>query len=81
MRVLLPFIPAKFHVSIVRQWWLLALAAYIAVLRPKIDVDYVPGEGELKGKGWEYVEHKALTGEWATDAHYVKGEFLPDDEV
>ncbi|CAP67994.1 uncharacterized protein PODANS_1_18630 [Podospora anserina S mat+] len=72
VRVLLPFIPAKFHVSIVRQWWLLALAAYIAVLRPKIDVDYVPGEGELKGKGWKYVEHKALTGEWATDAHYVK---------
>jgi hypothetical protein len=70
VRILLPLLPAKFHVSIVRQWWLLALAVYIAVLRPKIDPDYVPGD--LKGKNWKYVEHRALTSEWATDAHFVK---------
>ncbi|KAK4187978.1 hypothetical protein QBC35DRAFT_497442 [Podospora australis] len=72
VRILLPNIPAKYHVSLVRQWWLLTLAVYIAVLRPKVDPDYVPGEGELKGKGWKYVEHVALTGPWRTDAHYVK---------
>jgi hypothetical protein len=72
VRILLPLLPAKFHISLVRQWWLLALAVYIAELRPKIDPDYVPGD--LKGKGWRHVEYQALNSEWATDAHYVKGE-------
>jgi len=69
-RILFPFLPAKYHVPLVRQWWLLTLAVYIAVLRPKIDPDYV--SGDLKGKGWKYVEDKALTGPYCTDAHYVK---------
>ena len=72
VRILLPLLPAKFHVGLVRQWWLLALAVYIAELRPKIDPDYVPGD--LKGKGWKHVEHQALNSEWRADAHYVKGE-------
>lgn len=71
VRILLPLIPAKFHLSLVRQWWLLVLAVYIAELRPKIDPDYV--ETNLGGKGWTYVEDKALNSDWATDAHYVKG--------
>ncbi|KAK0613048.1 hypothetical protein B0T17DRAFT_542626 [Bombardia bombarda] len=70
VRILLPMIPAKFHASLVRQWWLLTLAVYAAELRPKIDPDYVPVD--LKGKGWSYVEHKALNSQWSTDAHYVK---------
>lgn len=74
VRILLPVVPAKFHVSLVRQWWLLALAVYIAVLRPKVDPDYVPGDP--KGKGWKHVESRALNSQWATDAHYVKGEFV-----
>lgn len=72
VRILLPLLPARFHVPLVRQWWLLALAVYIAELRPKIDPDYVPRD--LKGKGWKYVEYQALHSEWGTDAHYVKGE-------
>lgn len=71
VRILLPLIPARFHVSLVRQWWLLTLAVYIAELRPKIDPDYVPGD--LGGKGWSYVEGKAINSPWAVDAHYVKG--------
>ncbi|KAG7292104.1 hypothetical protein NEMBOFW57_002137 [Staphylotrichum longicolle] len=70
VRILLPLLPAKFHISLVRQWWLLALAVYIAELRPKIDPDNVPGD--LKGKGWKHVEYQALNSEWRTDAHYVK---------
>jgi hypothetical protein len=77
VRILLPLLPAKFHISLVRQWWLLTLAVYIAELRPKIDPDYVPGD--LKGKGWKYVEYQALNSAWSTDAHYVKGEF--GDEI
>ena len=72
VRILLPFLPPKFHLSLVRQWWLLTLAVYIAELRPKVDPDYVPSD--LKGKGWKYVEHQVLTNEWRTDAHFVKGE-------
>jgi len=72
VRILLPFIPTKFHISLVRQWWLLTLAVYIAELRPKIDPDNV--STDLKGKSWKYVEHQVLNVEWSTDAHFVKGE-------
>lgn len=75
VRILLPLLPPKLHAPLVRQWWLLALAVYIAVLRPEVDPDYVD-PGDLKGRGWKYVENRALTSEWGTDAHFVKGEFL-----
>jgi hypothetical protein len=69
VRILLPLTPKKFHVSLVRQWWLLTIAVYVCQLRPKID-----DEIEVKpDKGWKYVESKAVSGPWATDAHYVKG--------
>ena len=69
VRILLPLIPKKFHVSLVRQWWLLTIAIYICQLRPKFDDDI-----EVKpNKGWKYVETKAISGPWAQDAHYVKG--------
>lgn len=69
VRILLPLIPRKFHISLVRQWWLLTIAVYVAQLRPKIDDDI-----EVKPpQGWKYVEDKAINGPWATDAHYVKG--------
>ncbi|KAK5655436.1 hypothetical protein OQA88_5707 [Cercophora sp. LCS_1] len=69
-RILLPFVPSKYHISLVRQWWLLTLAVYIAELRPKIDPDYVPSD--IKGRDWNYVEHRVLNTDWSTDAHYVK---------
>lgn len=72
VRILLPFIPAKFHLSLVRQWWLFALSVYIAELRPKIDPDYVPWPEGASTKTWAYVEDKALNSRWATDAHFVK---------
>jgi hypothetical protein len=69
VRILLPLIPKKFHISLVRAWWLLVIAVYVAQLRPKIDDDI-----EVKpAQGWKYVEDKAVNGAWATDAHYVKG--------
>ena len=69
VRILIPQIPKRFHISLVRQWWLLAIAVYVAQLRPKIgdDIDVKPN------KQWKYVENKAVNGQWATDAHYVKG--------
>ncbi|TVY38359.1 Questin oxidase, partial [Lachnellula subtilissima] len=68
VRILLPVVPKKFHVSLVRQWWLLTIAVYVAQLRPVIDGDL---EGK-PGKGWAYVEEMAVNGPWSTDSHYVK---------
>lgn len=73
VRILIPFIPAKFHVSLVRQWWLFTLSVYISLLRPEIDPDNV--DKDLKGRHWGHVEHEALNSRWATDAHFVKGMF------
>ena len=69
VRILIPLIPKKFHISLVRQWWLLTIAVYIAQLRPKIDDEIE----EQPVKQWNYVEDRALNSPWATDAHYVKG--------
>ncbi|KAH6660600.1 hypothetical protein BKA67DRAFT_548580 [Truncatella angustata] len=71
VRVLLPIIPKKFHINLVREWWLLAVAVYISELRPKIDPDYIPS-GDGGAKRWNYVEDKALNGPFSTDAHFVK---------
>lgn len=74
VRVLLPLVPAKFHLSLVRQWWLFTLAVYIGQTRPKVDVGCIHGY-ELKGRDWKFVVHKALNGPNASDAHFVKGTF------
>jgi len=70
VRILLPLTPPRFHVDLVRAWWLLTLGVYMAELRPKIDPDNIPSD--LAGKGWTYVEEQAITSRWSTDAHYVK---------
>lgn len=70
VRILLPLIPAKFHIPLVRAWFLLTLAVYIAQLRPKISEDL--GTAPPAGKGWKYVEEKATSGNSSMDAHYVK---------
>jgi hypothetical protein len=70
IRILIPLIPKKFHISLVRQWWLFTILVYVTQMRPKISEDV-----EMKPtKQWNYVEDRALNGSWATDAHYVKGE-------
>jgi hypothetical protein len=69
VRTLIPLIPKRFHVNLVRQWWLFTIAVYIAQLRPRICDDIE----EKPIKGWDYIEDKAVNGIWATDAHFVKG--------
>lgn len=71
VRILLPFVPQKYHMNLVRQWWLLTISVYISQLRPTIDEERI-GRPDLKGKHWKYVEDLALNGNWAKDAHYVK---------
>ncbi|RFN53364.1 cell cycle checkpoint protein rad17 [Fusarium flagelliforme] len=76
VRILLPFIPEKYHITLVREWWLLVLGIFIVKGRPLPDPDNV--DSDLKQRGWKYVEDKALNSDWATDAHYVKAS---DDSV
>ena len=71
VRVLLPLLPTKFHVPLVRQWWLFTLLVYVAQLRPKINIDTIKLV-ELEGRNWEFVTEKAVKGKYRTDAHYVK---------
>lgn len=71
VRVLLPLIPAKFQIPLVRQWWLFTLAAFISQLRPEISMDAVRGF-DLKGRDWEWAAKQAVKGEYSVDAHYVK---------
>ncbi|ODM15120.1 hypothetical protein SI65_09359 [Aspergillus cristatus] len=70
VRILLPLIPAKFQLALVRQWWLLTLSVYIAQLRPEIHIDRIR-DVELKDRDWKWVAGMALKGE-KKDAHYVK---------
>ena len=71
VRIILPLIPAKFHISLVRQWWLLTLSYYIGQLRPDIDLDKVKNY-DLQGKDWEWVAKQAVDGAHSRDPHYVK---------
>ncbi|QIW97112.1 hypothetical protein AMS68_002630 [Peltaster fructicola] len=71
VRVLLPLIPAKWHIPLVRQWWLFTLLVYIAQSRPAINIDRIKLV-ELDGRDWKFVSNKAVKGRHRTDAHYVK---------
>lgn len=71
VRVLLPLTPAKFQLPLVRQWWLLTLAVYIAQLRPEINLDRIRNF-DLKGRDWKWTAGMAVKGDELPDAHYVK---------
>ena len=76
VRILLPFIPAKWHVPLLRQWWLFVVTAYIMQLRPKFDINRIT-DFDLKDRDWRSVLDKALNSKWSIDAHFVKGERNP----
>ncbi|KAI9779995.1 MAG: hypothetical protein M1816_003277 [Peltula sp. TS41687] len=72
VRILLPFIPKKFHLLLVREWWLFVLSTYISQLRPVVKDEYIT-DYELEGRDWSWVDKTALTSRHRNDAHYVKG--------
>tara|TARA_R110002003_G_scaffold126_50_gene11868 strand:+ start:20101 stop:20538 length:438 start_codon:yes stop_codon:yes gene_type:complete len=76
IRILLPLVPAKFHVNLLRQWWLFTLAVYIAQTRPPLVTAGAVDEYDVKGRDWKHVVHCALNGPNSKDAHYVKGKYL-----
>ncbi|KAL9005782.1 MAG: hypothetical protein Q9188_001448 [Gyalolechia gomerana] len=71
VRILLPLLPVNIHVPLVRQWWLLTIAVYIAQLRPEVVLTSVT-DYDRKGRGWSWVDKQAIQGEHALDPHYVK---------
>jgi hypothetical protein len=71
IRVLLPLVPAKFHVNLIRQWWLFTLAVYVAQMRPVVGSNKMDG-CDIADKTWKHVVHDALEGKYSKDAHYVK---------
>ena len=75
VRLLLPVIPAKFHISLVRQWWFFTLAVYIAQTRPEIELGRINGYN-VQGRNWKFVLDKALNSSHSLDAHFVKGKFI-----
>ena len=73
VRILLPVLPAEFHISVLRQWWLLTLAVYITQGRPEVKLSRLEKDFELKeGRDWEWVNEQAVRGQWYKDAHFVK---------
>ena len=71
VRTLLPHVPDKFHITLLRQWWLLALVVYILTGRPALDQANVTSQ--VDGREWTFVADKALNSQWRNDSHYVKG--------
>jgi len=72
IRLLLPIVPAKWQMPLIRQWWFFALTAYISQMRPELKLDRITGY-DVAGKTWKHAVHAALTSEYAQDAHYIKG--------
>ena len=74
VRVMLPIVPARMQVPLIRQWWLLMLVVYIAQLRPPIKLSRI-NNYLLEGRYWGYVVEKALKTPAKFDSHYVKGRY------
>ncbi|KAH8694062.1 hypothetical protein BGW36DRAFT_430086 [Talaromyces proteolyticus] len=70
--VLLPHTPKAFHISLLRQWWLMTLAIYIAQLRPEIQSGHVAAYN-VHEKDWQWVSKQAISGPHAKNAQFVKG--------
>jgi Questin oxidase-like len=71
VRVILPFLPSSFHIPLIRQWWLLTVAIYIAQLRPEIRLDHISGY-DTRGRDWEMVARYTVKGQYWNDPQYVK---------
>ncbi len=71
IRILLPYIPAEYHVSLLRQWWLLAIAVCLLTGRPEPNRTHLARD--TGGRGWKHVVHTAISGPFLADVNYVKG--------
>ncbi|KAG8530871.1 uncharacterized protein KY384_004228 [Bacidia gigantensis] len=71
VRILLPIIPPKLHVTLVKQWWLFVVAVYIIQGRPAVDRERFL-KHDIGSKDWTWIDTEAKEGKWSLDAHFVK---------
>jgi Questin oxidase-like len=71
VRVIIPFLDARHHLPLVREWWLITVAIYIAQLRPVVKLDYIR-EVNLDGRHWAWAEKQAIEGKHSLNTHFVK---------
>lgn len=71
IRVLLPYIPAAYHASLLRQWWLLAIIVCLLTGQPEPNPANIVKDAD--GRTWKHVVDKALNSAHLKDPHYVKG--------
>ncbi|EEP76557.1 predicted protein [Uncinocarpus reesii 1704] len=74
LRVIFPLTPAQFHIPLLKQWWLLALAVYVSELRPQFNASSINEikTYDLKGRTWDWVSQNALQGKMSVAANYVQ---------
>lgn len=72
VRILIPFLPAEHHIPLLKEWFLIICALYIAQLRPTVSTTPILNYN-LNGKTWKDAESLALNGDHKFDEHYVKG--------
>lgn len=71
VRTLLPVVPAKYALPLVRAHWLFVCIVYVVQMRPVVHPELVD-DVDLKGRGWEDVVAHVIRKESSKDAHYVK---------
>ncbi|KAH0841586.1 hypothetical protein AYO21_01179 [Fonsecaea monophora] len=71
VRILIPFLDPQHHLPLVKEWLLIALAIYIAQLRPLIRTANI-ADVDLQGRDWDFVTRQAVDSKWKFDAHFVK---------
>ncbi|ODA83971.1 hypothetical protein RJ55_02489 [Drechmeria coniospora] len=70
LRVLLPIVPTRHRVTLLRQWWLLAIAVYVIEGRPQLRLEST--SADAGSKDWAYVATHALSSGSSKDAHFLK---------
>lgn len=70
-RVLISELPARVHLSLLRQYWMLVIRIYTAQRRPQVHREYISSYN-LSGKDWRWVEHQVLGQPGPVDPHYAK---------
>ncbi|KAK2741756.1 hypothetical protein FQN57_005500 [Myotisia sp. PD_48] len=71
LRVLIPEVLPKFHITLLKQWFFLALQVYVSQLRPPVDTESI-SKYDIGGKDWDWVSKHALTAEMSISPHYIK---------
>ena len=71
IRIILPLLPNRHHISLIRQWWLLTITTYLTQHRPKIHPDRLTNYNPTP-HDWKWVIGQAVNGPHSLDSHYVK---------